>query len=81
MTLNSNGAEYIIECQVETGGRWRTVGREMEKIVVGPIMQLADLFFRVPRELVRDNGLRVRFRAVLGTERLNAYRLSVAAVP
>ncbi|MCB9784862.1 MAG: hypothetical protein H6751_17975 [Candidatus Omnitrophica bacterium] len=81
LTVNSHGADYIVECQVKSHGRWIAVGRDMEKIVTGPPMQFADLYFKVPKELVERSVLEIRFRAILGTERMNAYRVSVAAVP
>lgn len=80
LTLNSHGAEYIVECRVEVGGRWKAVGRDMEKIVVGETMQFADLYFKIPGNLISDSSVRVRFLPVLGTERLNAYRLTASAI-
>ncbi|MCA9449226.1 MAG: hypothetical protein KC931_19055, partial [Candidatus Omnitrophica bacterium] len=81
LTINSHGADYAVECQIKRGGRWITVGQEMEKIVTGPLMQFADLYFEIPKEWVDSNYLEVRFKAILGTERFNAYRVSISAVP
>jgi hypothetical protein len=75
--LNSGGDDRAVACQVFFRGRWVETGRDMEKIVVEPIMRFTDLYFRIPGRLVEGGNLRVRLVPIANTTHMNAYRAEV----
>lgn len=77
LTLNSWGEPHAVECQIRIGDRWRTVDRDMEKIVVEPLMSFADLYFEIPGKWIDDSAERFRLIPILETQHLNAYSIEV----
>ena len=79
LLLNSGGDEYAVACQVQRGGKWVETDRDMEKIVVEPVMRFTDLYFRIPGRLVDKESLNVRFVPLMKTRYLNAFLVEVGA--
>ena len=78
LVLNSGGCDHAVACQVFFSDRWVETGRDMEKIVVEPVMRFTDLYFRIPGRLVNGENLRIRLVPIGNTKHMNAYRVEVA---
>lgn len=73
--LQSEGADYIIECQVQIGDEWVPVCRDMELIEVEPFRRYTELCFPVTAGFIRGESINVRLVPVEGTDYLNCYFL------
>ncbi len=72
-TLNSEGWEFAIECQVKTEQGWVPASRDMERILGYPDAYFTFLYFHIPAHLVKSPLVEVRLLPVLGTPSVNAF--------
>lgn len=71
--IQSRGWDYVIECQVNKGGAWVTVDRDMEKIVGNPDYYFTELYFQVPSQAITGDSIEVRLVPAFGTPAVNVY--------
>lgn len=74
LVMQSEGYDYIVECLVFSGGRWVSVGMDMERITVEPRMRFTELYFRVPGRWIPPEFLRIRLEPGMDLPYFNAFR-------
>jgi hypothetical protein len=78
--LNTQGDEYLLECQVRHGRNWVATGRDMEKIVVEPIQAFTDFYFPLPADRIEAASTQVRILPAGETEWMNLYDIEVGVI-
>jgi hypothetical protein len=78
--VNSQGLEYVLECEAKSGGEWTRIGCDMEKYVLDPPPVFAELYFTIPGKMIDDDILKIRLSPSFKTTYMNIYQIEVATV-
>ena len=78
LLVNSVGVDYWIECRIRVGSSWTKTTSDMEKIVVDPTMQFAELYFTIPANAIKHDRITIALVSLGQTNAISAYRVEVA---